>query len=358
MDLWLHALTSVDLHLVYASQYTLDTFRDALLENNVLDLQMSYVNLTGSVPDAIAELIADNPDMRRVDLANYIAHVRYNYQKIKSQPVHCYQVSSLASGMIDSDSVPVEHRRKTYIQTRRKLLEQGLDPGRASAFAFTIHNQTPTSHEGSSEVVIGDLRELDLPNAYMAVDVSGNLLIIDSTKGTYPIETSPRLPTQWICRVSPDLNEFLVGDETRCVHVHLTDDCDACIQTPVVLPFYPSEVVCVDSKWVVWGTRERPFAFTWDAGRAVPTIDARKYVVSVGEQVRSVGNQVLFRGESIAKLPATQSISCMYGDTAAIDVVTASLDMYRIDVRSNVASCVGLPVQHPIAVMAPLVGWV
>ena len=358
MDFWLYALTSVDLGLMYDSHYTVDAFRDALLENNVIDINSAYTNLTGSVPPMISEFIGAHPNMRRADLAEYISRVRYNHHKIKNRPVHCYQIVSLASKLINSETVPTEHRRTNYVHTRQKLIEQGIVPSKASAFAFEIHRSGVSRTEHMEDVEIKESVDVDLPNAYMGIDTHGTLYVIDSVKGAYQIETYPCLPTQWVVRISPDVNEFLVGDDTRCVHVSLTDGCDSCIQTPLSLPGISSPV-SIEFKWVAWGTNQRPHAFKWD-GRAVQcsTIDARKLLVSAGEQVCSEGNCVMLGNETIAKLPAGHSIGCVYGGPGAVDVVTTSLDFWRINTRTNTASCVGLPVTSYITCMAPLVGWV
>lgn len=355
----MYALASVDLNVLFESQHTVDAFRDALLENNIIDLAMSYINITGSVPDAVSEFVEANPEMRRVDVADHISRLRYNYQKIKRRPVHGYQVSALASKLVDSGSLPTDLRRKTYIQTRRKLLDQGLAPAQASAFAFEIHESRPPGRPALPVVVFGETTDVCLPNAYLTVNAAGGLTVVDSTQGAYDLPTSPALPTQWMCRVSPDSNEFLVGDDQRCVHVSLTSECDAAMQTPLALPPIVSPT-CVDNRWVVWGSRSRPMAFEWRAGGAVmcSTPDARKHLVSSGERLRSEGNRITLGCETLAALPVEQSISCIYGDAGVADAITTSRDFWRINIRANRASCVGLPSEPTITAMAPLVGWV
>jgi hypothetical protein len=237
-------------------------------------------------------------------------------------------------------------------------MEQGTRSDKASAFAFQIHRSTTDSDASPTVVVTAASADPYLPNAYLSVDARGALHVIDSIRGAYNIGTSPPLPTQWMCRVSLDSNVFLVGDETRCVRVSLTDECDACIQTPISLTGI-TDPISVDFTWVVWGSRKRPFALKWvtDAPVMCTTRDAHKHLVSAGTQVRAEGNRVLLGDETIAKLPPGHSISCMYGNTTAVDVVTTRLDLWRVDVRANTASCAGLPVDTHITTLAPLIGW-
>jgi hypothetical protein len=358
MDFWLYALVSADLGLLYESHYTVDAFRDALLENNVLDLHMAYTNITGSVPDAVAEYIAAHPDTRRVELAGHVSRLRYNHQTIKRRPVHCHQVATLVTRIVDTHVVPSEHRRKTYLQTRRRLLEQDLEPRLASALAFEIHHSGAPAPAGLREVKVQDaLPDVYLPNAYLCVSAQGELCVTDSTQGMYTIPTSPALPSQWMVRVSPDANEFILGDELRSVHLVLSEEGDGAIQTPIALPGITSPV-CVDNRWIVWGDSVHPRAMEWrDAAVECATEYARKLVVSASDRLRYEGNRVLLGNETLAKLPADQSICCIHGNVGAVDVMTTSRDFWRIDVRANTGSCVGLPAPNPIAAMAPLVGW-
>jgi hypothetical protein len=359
MDLWLCALASVDFNLMYESSYTVDVFRDALLENNTIDLNMAYINITGSVPSVVSEFIESNTDMRRVDLADHLSRLRYNYQKIRRRPVHYHQVCSLATQIIDSDTLPTDMRRKSYIQTRRKLIEQGISTEKASAFAFEMHRTGTVHADTIPEVTLVDTVDLYLPNAYLAVGAGGDLTVVDSTQGVYGIRTSPPLPNQWMCRVSPDTNEFIIGDEHRCVHVSLTPEGDGVMQTPIALPTI-TRPTCVDNRWVVWGSKARPSAFEWREGKAVmcSVDDARKHVVSLGKKISSEGNRIMLGSDTLVKLPMGESISCMYGNAREVDVVTTSRDFWRIDVRGNRAECVGLPIDYKLAAMAPLVGWV
>ena len=360
MNSWLYALASVDLGLMYESQYTVDAFRDAIMENNTVDLKMAYINLTGSIPSVIAELIQTKQDEeRRVDVGAHVAMLRYNHKRIVAHPVHCYQIKRLVDDIIDSDPVPSEHHRKTYIQTRKRLMQEGIDARKASAYAFRIHNtDSPAQPTDVDEVtLVQDMLDTNLPNAYLGVDSRGCLHVIDSTQGTYTIPTSPPLPSQWLCRVS-DLNEFICGDEHRCVHLCLSDGLDAVLQTPLTLQNYPSDVICVDYTWIAWGTKKRPFAIKWSGGYAVEcsTEDARKFVVS-STKLEHEGGRILFKGNPVSCLPVGHSVSCLYGDTSSVDVITTSSDFWRIDLRNNRATCVGLPGKVVVVAISPLVGW-
>lgn len=359
---WEAATAAFYLGMSFCEYQKCVSFRDMVLENGLKDLKTSYANITGHVPDIIGEIIDSNEDMRRVDLANVIAGVRYNQMALKKRPVHMVQITTRMWDLVGGEELPQESRRSTFLQTMDFLLGENMDVPQACATAYLLHHQCKREKpvKNTVEIQNSEIRvHHSLPNAYLAVDSVGGLWIMDTTRGVYQIPTATPVPNGWVCRVDPDSNTFIAGDEGQCVSVVLNESLDACMQTPVVLPENPSMVQCVEHRWVVWGSRKRPYAFQYIDGKVkmCSTNEAKMHVMS-RPCLDARGNSVTLDGEVVCCIPNDQNITCTYGTPRNVDVVTSANDFWRIDVVNNRAWCVGMDLGDGVVVaLAPLIGW-
>jgi hypothetical protein len=358
---WEAATAAFYLGMSFAEYQKCASFRDMLLENGLKDLKASYGNITGHVPHIICELIQSNEAMRRVDLANAIACIRYNQMAIKKRPVHMVQITTRMRDLVEPE-LPQDSRRSTFLQTMKFLVDAGMGDRQACATSYLLHHQPPREKPAKKTVEIQsrDIRaHHSLPNTYLAVDSVGGVWIMDTTRGVYQIPTATPVPNGWVCRVDPDSNTFIAGDDGQCVSVVLNEALDACMQTPLVLPDYPSVAQCVDYRWVVWGSRKRPHAFQHKDGaiKMCATSEAKMHVMS-RPFLNGTGNCVTLDGEVVCCIPDDQNITCTYGTPRDVDVVTSANDFWRIDVVNNRAWCVGMELGDAVIVaLAPLVGW-
>ena len=354
---WVTATAAYYLGLLFFDHNKCTSFRDTLIENGVKDLKSSYANITGHVPDVLCELIACNPDMRRVDLATILACIRYNYLAIKKRPVHVVQITNLMSELVGE--LCRESRRSTFLQTMNFLVKEGMEERVACATSYRMHHRpTRTDPVRCVEIQTSDIHaHHTLPNSYLAVDSDGGLWVVDIVRGTYPISTPTRIPTGWLCRTTPDGNTFMAGDDTQCVGLVLNDSLDACIQSPIVLPTYPSGARSVENRWVVWGSARRPHAVQWRDGDLTlcASEEAKMHVLS-HPHMDAAGNRVTLNGEVVCCVSPDQTISCLFGNCRDVDVITGANDLWRVDIVNNKAWCVGLETV-PIVNIAPLVGW-
>jgi hypothetical protein len=357
MDTFEVAIAAYYLKLNFYDHQKCISFRDMLVENGVADLQRSYGNITGHVPAMLCEVIASNKAMRRVDLAFVLSAIRYNHLAIQKRSVLKVQVTSLVSEL--AGEMGPESRRSTILQTMGCLVGEGMDERVACATAFTLHHPKREPAMRCVDIQTSDIHSHHtLPNAYLGVDSVGGLWVVDTMRGVYAIPTPTPVPHGWLCRVS-NANVFVAGDDGHCVGLVLNESLDACMQTPLVLPEYPSRVDCVEHKWVVWGSRKRPHAFEWDGSslRLCPPGEAKMYVLSKSH-MDARGNSVTLDGYVVCSLPPAQTISCMFGTPRYVDVITGANDIWRIDIVKNKAWCVGMELGDVgIMTFAPLVGW-
>jgi hypothetical protein len=363
---WVAATTAYHFNLSFYDFQQCVAFRNMLIENGITNLRASYENLTGSIPPIVCELIETHQTSRRVDLANIISFIRYNHMALKKRPVHMVQITTLAAELADPDSLPLDKRRSTFLQTLKHLVDDGMDERVAAATSFHLHNsknfKPSTSTPRYVEIQPHDtLTHHTLPNTYLGVDSDGKLQVIDTGRGVYTIETTSKIPCGWLCRADPESNTFVAGNEQECVGLVLNGDKDACDLFPINLPINPSgpNVHSVENTWVAWGSKQKPHAFQWGPKRGVHHCskqEARNHIMAVTDMVGK-GNTILMDNETLCALPPDQSISCMYGNLRDVDVITRANDLWRIDILNNHAWCVGIPDMQHVKVIAPLVDW-
>lgn len=364
-ETWLHAAAATDMNLRLGDVRAVHALRDSLLEEaNLMD---AWGNLRGRVPDMIRELIDDDDDSGGADMvATRVANTHYNYLKMRRSPVHMLQVASLAARHIGPDVTHHQHRRKSYTQTRRAMMEHGLSLRCAAAAAYHLHKQTsssstppPTPELEIVQAPPGEVDHLDLPVSYLGVDVDGRLWVIDTTRGVARVRMGSRLPTKWIHRVSSSSNMFLAGDDQRCVGIVLARDMRSGVEVPVTIPHHPSEPPdVVDNTWLVWGDVKHPHSIRWDPDHGLrESATAKLQVMSRPRRLVAAGNQVSMGEEAVTSIPDDQSITCVCGTPTSIDLVTDAMDFYRIDVQAHKAWCVGIDVNQSIVAMTSIVNW-
>jgi len=362
--MWMHALAATDMNLVFGYIQPIHEFRDALKEET--HLVQAWENLLGHTPPIIFELMS-HPGGDS-DLASRVATTRYNYLSLRQRPVHIHQVKAVALRIVTPTVSDKQYRRKTYIQTMEQLKKHGFGHLKAAATAFHLHTQstesqpTPSSHLDIMHKSPGGVDHLDLSSSYLGVDVMGSLWVLDTTLGVVRVRLGSRVPAKWIHRTSPNSNTFLLGDDTRCVGVVLSQDLTSGIETPVTLQTLPLQPRVVDNTWVVWGDTTHPHAIQWTpqkGTRVSSHTDAKLHLMSIPQNaVFARGDRIMFNhNEHVTQIPPCQSISCIVGTPLAVDLITTAHDFYRIDVRANKAWCVGINIEHPIVAMAPLVSW-
>lgn len=363
---WIAATTAYYFNLSFYDFQQCVTFRNMLIENGITNLKASYENLTGSIPPIMCEMIENHKHARRVDVANIISFIRYNHMALKKRAVHMVQITTLASELADPNSLPLEKRRSTFLQTLKHLIDDGMGERVAAATSFHLHNSKNFKPKTSTPKYVEiqpheTLTHHTLPNTYLGVDSDGKLQVIDTGRGVYTIETTSKIPCGWMCRVDPETNTFVAGNEHDCVGLVLNEDKDACDLFPLILPINPSgpEVHAVENTWVTWGSKQKPHAFRWSPQNGVQHCskqEARNHIMAV-TNMAGKGNTILLDNETLCTLPPDQSISCTYGNMRDVDVITRANDFWRIDILKNHAWCVGIPdIQH-VKVIAPLVDW-
>lgn len=360
--LWLHALVATDLNLVFGEVREINEFRDALNEETYL--VQAWENMLGHTPAIILELLTSPGP----GLATRVATTRYNYLALRQRPVHMHQIKMVAARVVAPSVSDKQYRRKTYIQTVAQLVEHGFSPAGAAAAAFHLHthdesrgNTPPPPDLDIIHKHPGSVDHLDLPTSYMGVDVKGRVWILDTTLGVVSVKVGSRVPTQWVHRTSQTSNTFLLGDDTRCVALVLSQDLTSGIETPVALQTLPHAPSVVNEQWVVWGDTTHPHAIQWTHSKGLrvsPRSEAKLHLMSKSRSAATArGNQVMVNHEPVAQIPPCQSISCISGTPVAVDLVTTTHDFYRVDVRANTAWCVGMSIDQPIVAMASLVNW-
>ena len=363
---WYHAIAAHELGLNFGNAHQIEQFQNALCENTLTQLKSAYTNLTGFVPGPVCEFINSTEDLRRIDVARALSNIRYNFLALCKRPVRLHQVRSVAERALPPNFSSAVSRRKTYIQTRKRLVANGMTPLEASAVSFHVHLSTvrqSTPLQTAVKVdIVAELSDLDVTNTYLMVDCKGGVHMMDTVRGTYMVETPGPVPCGWLFRVSTDTNTFIAGDAERCVRLRLDDAMETASRTPVHMPNHPATGVrCVANRWLVWGSKQRPFSFEYmadDTLRACTADEARSHLISVGTTLNSSGNDIMYGCDVLAQLPSNQVITFVAGDSRVADCFTSAGDFWRVDVRSKKTTCVGLPIEFPIVAADSMVSWV
>jgi len=366
---WVESMAAVDMGLTLGDWNVCINMQKTLLASEPLmpaDLAGAWCNIYGNIPPLVDELV----NVRRCDdvgaLALVMARVHYTFLKL---PSHRAQVREAATARL-THALHRVHRQKGYIRTHAKIMAMtSCSHEEAAAHAYFLHS--PASLAGG-ESAVPDLEvcahppatadHLNLPLAYLGVDMDGKLVLLDASRGASVVEVCSRVPHNWMVRISAHTNEFLAGDATCCLHLTLNEPLTMVLEKPVALPRYPpARAHEVDNSWVVWfDANKRARALAWDAQAQRATLcsaaDAELHAVT-GEAVYSRGNEVWRGTTCIARLPSTESITAINGTPTAFDAFTQGGDWWRVDVRARKAWVVGVPAANIVCTIAALVGW-
>jgi len=375
-DVWIHAVAAVDMNLslgdVTACEHLHSTFLQTSSSSQTPphDLMLMWRRVYGMVPPILHDLfnVRFKPNQTSFEeIALFLARTRITFLTL---PASCEQIVAAAHRLVSTNTLFREHRHKRYVHTHANIMASvDTTSNVAAAHAFLMHTSSTTSPPPppSDLRVIHDAPpsradHLNLPSSYLGVDVNGHVWVLHSCHGTSSVQVGSTVPHEWMVRVSKHANQFLAGNHACALLLTLNENQSAFMETAVLLPRYPTGVVMdVDKKWVVWkcGTSKMPRAMEWNGSHATlcSVETARFHAMTVPHPLTLRENEVWVENVCIARLPASETITVVWGTPVAFDALTQNRDWWRVDVRAKNAWVVGVSTTTTMKSMAPLIEW-